>query len=98
MPDFHLEAYMGMEYSLLSDLAVHGGCYAIAVTILLCFYRRTRSMLLAAGVILIFSFLLEFLQWWVPGRTSSLFDALCNGIGITSAILLHLTFRKIKTS
>lgn len=98
LPHFHPEHYFfGMGYNMLLDFIFHGGYYFVITLLILAFYKGDKMEHFIVSI-LVFSFLLEILQAWVPGRVFSLFDFLSNGIGISAAALLIYTYDYIRAN
>ena len=61
-------------------------------------YRSTTVFGISLAVGIATSFLIEWLQYYIPGRTSSLIDVAANGMGNLFGMLLYLldkSFTKI---
>ena len=66
----------------LSDKLIHAVGYFALLLSLDFSFRPGRSLLLKGGLVLVFSCAVEYMQAYIPGRESSIYDALANGFGI----------------
>ena len=68
----------------------------LAYTTLSCnaliFGRNKQKRLLLAGLIMLYSALIELIQGLIPGRTSSIMDLFANGGGIVLGLLMFSIF------
>jgi VanZ family protein len=82
LPNFHPEHYLGTGYHWWLDMMIHGGYYFLLSLILFTFYNKDRKTAYFFLAILVLSYILEFVQIMVPGRSFSALDFLSNTIGV----------------
>jgi VanZ family protein len=89
-PGFHPEEYLGLSYHWALDMFFHSTYYfSITIFLLWLFHRHVRIMVFYLSL-LTFSFILEFIQLWIPDRTFTLLDLTSNFLGITSGCFMFL--------
>lgn len=96
LPDFHLENYLGMEYTWWFDMIQHGGYYFVVTLILHLLLPDKNYSELLLFFLFFGSFLFEILQVWIPLRTFTILDLASNFIGISFALLILWLIRIIK--
>ncbi len=97
LPDFHLERYLGTDYTWWFDMMQHGGYYVLLTLILFFLFpyqKRTVSFFL---LIFFVSVIFEIIQIWIPERNFSLLDITSNFLGITVAFILNYIYYYLKT-
>ncbi len=83
LPSFHLEEFLGIEYSWRLDVIQHGSYYFVLTFLFFMLYQQRRL----AGLVSILglSFILELIQFWIPERSFSMLDIVSNCAGIAFA-------------
>jgi len=93
-PDFHPQQYLGAEYHWGLDMVFHGGYYFVITILLYIFFCKGRNKAVFWISVLLFSYLFEIMQGFVPGRSLTLLDMVSNTLGITLATLICSLFYK----
>ena len=81
-PDFHPEQFVGSGYHWWLDMIFHGGYYFVITIVLYLVFCKGRKVLLFWVTVLLTSYVFEFIQAFVPGRSLSLLDFTSNLLGI----------------
>ena len=92
LPNFHPETYMGLAYTWQLDMLIHGGYYLLLTLLLRYFVFKQTNLFLFAGILFLFSLVLEVLQAHIPNRSLTLLDMLSNFMGIVLGIVLFRMF------
>jgi len=74
----------------------HFAAYLIAGSLLALGWRRHRQVLLSAAALAACSAVLEIIQLWVPGRTSSVADFLASTSGAWAGLVLIHVFWNLR--
>ncbi len=85
LPDFHPEHLITNEYNSNLDIAIHASLY-LAITLIvfsLKKYSKLKFQSVTVLFIFLFSFIIEFFQKFIPGRTFSFQDLGSNMLGIS---------------
>ena len=75
------------------DLVVHGAAYGVLVILGGMLWRRLRWVAVA---VLLYSTLLEGLQYFVPGREFHLSDLAANAIGVFAGLAIMALWRSLQ--
>ena len=96
-PDFHPEAYLGLQYHWALDMLFHSSYYFFITLVLCWLFLKYVDPIVFYFSLLGFSFVLEVTQLWIPGRAFTLLDLTSNLLGITTAFFLYYLFSRRKT-
>lgn len=91
-PDFHPEHFVGSGYHWWLDMIFHGGYYFVITIVLYLVFCKGRKVLLFWAAVLLTSYVFEFIQAFVPGRSLSLLDFTSNLLGISLATAIGTFF------
>ena len=88
LPDFHMEEYLGLEYTWWFDMIQHGGYYFVITIILSLILPQRKYSGLLQFYLYFGSFFFEIIQVWIPLRNFTFLDIISNFLGISLALLL----------
>jgi hypothetical protein len=93
---------LGVSWPPMKDFVINIlGFFPLSYLMMLFFLSDNRidKLVIVAGVVLAsgicISLLIELLQYYIPGRSSSLFDIIANGIGTFIGVSYYLFEKKI---
>ena len=85
LPNFHPEHLITKEYNSTLDIAIHASLYLVISLIVFSLkkHSKLKYQTITALSIFLFSFIIEFSQKFIPGRTFTFQDLGSNILGIS---------------